>query len=582
MVLKKLQFHLYNLILIILLVLQTSCDKKIQKKTTKKKDLTEIDKLISIGHKLYQNEEFDSSYYYFSKAKNTAETQKDTSRIVHSLSWLAQIQRNLGDFTGSEATAVEALPFLNNNKYPNGKWNIYNQLGNNYLFTFDNENALYYFKKALKLKTDPIENANMKNNIAYVLMEQGKYKDAIQILTTLTSKKEVLNDTETNSRILDNLGYCYYNIGNSKALDYIKRSLKIRLQKKNDRGLIGNYYHLSIYYKKTNLNLSNTYAYLGYKNATKVNSVEDRLQCLQLLIQNSTGNHSKKYSLLYLRLNDSIAKVRLKAKNQFAKIKYDSKKEKEENLKLKEQKVNDILKLQVQKSKTHVLYFVIIIIVILTGLIYYYLKDKNRREKIQAAYTTEIKIANKLHDELANDLYQMITFAETQDLSTENNKETLLNNLDTIYFRTRNISKENSYIDTEINFIPNLKDMMSDFNTDTTNLLINGLDSIDWLSFENTKKITVYRVLQELLVNMRKHSKSSLVAISFKINNKYIIIDYSDNGVGANFEQQKIKNGLQNVENRILAIKGTITFDTKFNKGFKVCISFPNNSRHYV
>jgi hypothetical protein len=32
----------------------------------------------------------------------------------------------------------------------------------------------------------------------------------------------------------------------------------------------------------------------------------------------------------------------------------------------------------------------------------------------------------KLHDELANDVYQTMAFAETQDLSTTRNKEILL------------------------------------------------------------------------------------------------------------------------------------------------------------
>jgi hypothetical protein len=65
---------------------------------------------------------------------------------------MAQIQRHQGDYE-SETTAVEHSFLENTDKYPNGKWNIYNQLGNNYLYIcFDN--ALYYFNKALNLKTD--------------------------------------------------------------------------------------------------------------------------------------------------------------------------------------------------------------------------------------------------------------------------------------------------------------------------------------------------------------------------------------------------------------------------------------------
>jgi len=191
MVFRKLHFLIYILLLTLFLVFQ-SCEKKSQNNPPKKQDLTEINGLLAIGHKHFELQEFDSSYYYYNKARYAAEIKKDTSRIIHSIGWLSQIQRNQGDYAGSEATAVEALPFLENtDKYPNGSCNIYNALGNNYLFTFDNENALYYFNKALNLKIDPIEKANMKNNIAFVYMEQDKYQDAIQILYPLTLKKEI-------------------------------------------------------------------------------------------------------------------------------------------------------------------------------------------------------------------------------------------------------------------------------------------------------------------------------------------------------------------------------------------------------
>ncbi|MFE3849474.1 ATP-binding protein [Flavobacterium sp. LB3P45] len=572
MILKKLHFPIYILLLDFLFVIQ-SCEKNTQKNSQKKPDVTEINSLLAIGHKHYENEEFDSSYYYYNKAKSLAEIKKDTSRIIHSIGWLAEIHRNSSDYSSSEATAVEALPFLENNeKYPNGRWNIYNILGNNYLSTFDNDNALYYFNKALNLKTDSIERYGIRNNIALVYLAQNKFHDAIEILSTLTSKKEIIEDKEAFARVLDNLGYCYYKTGSLKALDYLNQSKKIRIQEKNDRGLIGSYYHLSEYHKKQNMNLAINYAYLAYQKATKVNHVDDRLECLEFLIQNSPGNRSKEFSTLYLKINDSINKVRLKAKNQFAKIRYDSTKEKNENQKLKAQ---TILQQEQQHNKNLLLYFVVGVIITMSIRVGNFLVAKNKREKIKSAYNTEIRIAKKLHDELANDVFHTMAFAETQDLSTNANKDILLSHLDTIYSRTRNISKENSSIEAGPLFTSNLKEMMSAFNSSAINVLINGIDTIDWLSVDNNTKITMYRVLQELLVNMKKHSQCSLAVLIFKKNENKLQIDYSDNGVGATIEELNLKNGLQNIENRIQSIKGTITFETKSGKGFKVHITFP-------
>jgi signal transduction histidine kinase len=414
-----------------------------------------------------------------------------------------------------------------------------------------------------------------KQNIAVAYMAMKDYNSAIQILLPLTLKKEVINDPKLFSRVINNLGYSYFKVGNPIGIDYLNQALKIKKRIKGDCGIASSYLNLSNYYKESNSILSNEYARLAYEHGTKVNNIDDRLEALALLIQTSTENKSKNYSEKYIQLNDSITKARQKAKNQFAKIKYDSKKEKEENLLLKTQKIENALQLEEQKNRNLILYFIVAMGIAATGFISFYLIAKNKREKIKTSYDTEIRIAKKLHDELANDVYHTMAFAETQDLSTNQNKEILLNNLDTIYSRTRNISKENSVIDTGLQFVTGLKDMMSRFNTDAVNVLLNGMDDINWNLLESSKKIIIYRVLQELLVNMKKHSQCSLTVITFKIIENKIQINYSDNGLGADLEKLISKNGLQNVENRILAINGTFTFDTKPNKGFKTSFTIP-------
>ncbi|SHG03832.1 hypothetical protein SAMN05444372_10223 [Flavobacterium micromati] len=276
--------------------------------------------------------------------------------------------------------------------------------------------------------------------------------------------------------------------------------------------------------------------------------------------------------MAFIHINDSITKVRQKAKNQFAKIKYDSTKEKEENLKLKAQK---ILQLELQRKKNLLMYLIVGVILVIGIVITYLLLAKNKREKTKATYETEIRISKKLHDELANDVYQTMAFAEAQDLSTSRNKEILISSLDTIYSRTRNISQENNAVETGLLFLSDLKEMMTGFTTQDVNVITNGLDLINWTALESNVKIILYRIIQELLVNMKKHSQCSLAVLTFNQNGKKIEIDYIDNGVGATVKQLKSKNGLQNVENRILAVKGIINFDTKSNKGFKVQFSIP-------
>ncbi len=570
---KKLHFPIIILLLAMFFAL-SSC-KKEQPNNSKPKANPNYSAYFTLAEKHLVNQENDSAFYYYNKSKLACNLTTDSEKIIYSLLKMSIIQQNEGDYSSSETTATEAISFFQKTTNPYYKCAVYNILGINYENLLDFDNAIINYNLAYQQATDELQKAILQNNAAVVYMDMHDYQRAIQTLMPLTLKKEILNNSENYARVLDNLGYSYYKIGNSKSLDHLNQSLKIRKQIKDDFGMISSYMHLSEFHKKNKPKLSNDYTHLAYEKATKINSVDDRLKSLALLIENSSGNESKEFSILHLRINDSINKVRQKAKNQFVKIKYDSKKEREENLSLKTQKAENALLLEQQKNRNLILYLAVGIIIMISVFVYNYLVAKNKREKIKTSYNTETRIAKKLHDELANDVYHTMAFAETQDLSTIQNKEILLTNLDTIYSRTRNISRENSTVETGTLFVSHLKEMMSAFNTDNVNVLTNGIDLVDWLAIESNKKIIIYRVIQELLINMKKHSQCSLVVLTFKQNEKKLQIDYTDNGVGATIEQLNSKNGLQNVENRIQAIKGIITFETKSNKGFKVQFIIP-------
>ena len=81
-------------------------------------------------------------------------------------------------------------------------------------------------------------------------------------------------------------------------------------------------------------------------------------------------------------------------------------------------------------------------------------------------------------------------------------------------------------------------------------------------------------MVRELMVNMKKHSQASHVAVKFDKINNTVEIQYKDNGIGISGDLI-YKNGLRNTASRIEAINGTITFDTKIEKGLKVNLSFP-------
>ena len=551
--------------------------KKNPSKEVKIKDNSaEIKRLTDIADQFYDRHSLDTALIYFNKAQILCDRKKNTEDYVYATYSIAYIYNDKGDYIASEAAAILALPYLKKLKKPRHAWIVYTLLGANYLCMYDYNNAIIYHKKARNLKTSVWRKGLATNNIASVYMNQERYKEAINLFKTLMSPKFKPENNDGYGYVRDNIGYCYYKTGNfKKALEYYYEGLNFRLQPNHNAGLINSYINLSVYFEKKDRELAKMYAMKAYKHALSINHLPNIANSLGLLIRVSEGAELKKYSLLYIQASNKVITTRQKAKNQFANIKYNFNKDKEENLQLRSERTENELQIERQKNRNIVLAIVILLVLGSFALLYFYLSSKAIKEKNEVIYKSEIRISKKLHDELADTVYKTLTFAQNRDLELIENKNQLLTNLHDIYSRTRNISKENSTIITDENYVIVLKEMISEFKSPNYNLFLNGIEYISWNEIEKIKKITVYRVLQELLVNMRKHSEASLIGITFKKTDKNIIATYTDNGKGIDLDKMKFRNGLYNVENRILAIKGKIEIDSAINGGFKVIFKFP-------
>jgi signal transduction histidine kinase len=523
----------------------------------------------------FENNNFNNAFYYFNKSKIASEIVKDSANIAFNLIQMATVQQVNGDYYGSKETLTEALPYIKNfNNYLTAAHNLFG-IADKELSIYDD--AVFNYKEAIKNAKDIVAKQSPLQNIAVVYIQQKKYNKAIEILESILHKKTLdkIEFVKNKARVLDNLGYAYFKNGLAeKGLFLMKKSLKLRNQEDDSYGSIESNLHLAEYYVKIDAEKSNRFAETAYQIATKFNSIDERLKALSFLISNDSNTKNNHYAQKYIFLNDSIIKIRNNFKNKFAKIKYDSKKEKEENQQLRLEKAENLLYLQ--EVKFQKILFIIGIISLISSIIYLskYYRNKNRTVKIKASYDAETRISKKIHDELANDVFHVIAFTETQSLAKENIKETLLQKLDQIYIRVRGISRENSDIDLGVNYSINLKEILATYSNNATNVIIESIEKINWETIDEIKKIAIYRVLQELMVNMKKHSLATLVVVKFDYNQKRIFMEYVDNGKGC-LKNKIIKNGLQNMENRILAIKGTIIFDTEPDKGFKVKITLP-------
>jgi tetratricopeptide (TPR) repeat protein len=173
-----------------------SCKKKNAVIAKQKKNI-EYFSFLDSAEKHFNNQEFDSAFYYYNKSKLACNETKDNDKIIYSILKMAIIQQAQADYSGSETNATEAISYFESNTNPFYKCGVFNVLAVNYKHLFDFDNAIYYYKEAIK------------NNIAVLNMNKLDYQQAIQILLPLTLKKKALNNDENSARLLDNLGYSY-------------------------------------------------------------------------------------------------------------------------------------------------------------------------------------------------------------------------------------------------------------------------------------------------------------------------------------------------------------------------------------
>ena len=94
---------------------------------------------------------------------------------------------------------------------------------------------------------------------------------------------------------------------------------------------------------------------------------------------------------------------------------------------------------------------------------------------------------------------------------------------------------------------------------------------------EPTKEIMMYRLLQEIISNIRKHAEAKNILIQLVGHQQEINLLVEDDGKGFNFEEAVAKGGLglKSIASRVAYLDGTIDWDTQPNNGTSLTINIP-------
>ena len=502
--------------------------------------------------KVTSEETLAKAYQYLIEHFEVKKKQNNKLGIAYDLYFLARIDYKVGFYDDSEVSAVEALKILDglkvndyNTKLKTGVLNLLGQVYNQKNM-FDKANETYL--KALSITSTSRDSLVLYNNISNIYKNQKLYSNAKNTLLKAIKLFNRVEDSIEKARVIDNLGFIKFKLNNQGAFNDLNTAYTIRQNVDNIAELYPSYKNLSEYYlSKKDTVQALSFAIKAYDVANKVNSLSYKLDAVKTRYTLGDNSVFKEYSFL----NDSLLKAAKLSQNKFALLKYNVSKSQLES--------------QIEKSQKQVYQLLAVVILILALGLLYFFRAKHKKEKLKEVYTTETRISKKVHDEVANDVYQIMTKLQSND----NINEDVLDDLEQIYLKTRDISKENSTIHVNQDFEILLTDLLANYSSNQVNVITKDIVKVDWKKVSDVKKTALYRVLQELMTNMKKHSQANIVVVVFSQKNKKVTINYNDNGIGTTLKKH---NGLQNVENRIQSVGGTITFTSTINKGFKANI----------
>lgn len=500
----------------------------------------------------------DSAFYYYNIAKSNFIKNGDSLDVGKALVNMAMIQTKSGDFFGGIESSLEANKYLKKVKDSTTRSTLaanYNNLALSFNFLKNFEKSVEFYFKALEYVDNDEAKYLCLNNLADVSITQQKYKLAEKYLQKAVYSKNPIN----YSKALNNLARAKYLANkNYNPLPQLHKALEIRTKNNDLEGLNSSYETLSEYFTKKDNDSALHFAKKMLETANSIKIPNDQLIALRKIIELEPKNYLSNFRK-YTSINSELQTNRNKAKNQFAVIRFDV-----EKLKL------DKAEKEIEALQSNI--GIGALTLTLIGGFFYYRKRKQRMqlESENKLKEQQLKTSKKVHDVVANGIYQVMTKIENQN---DFNKEQTLDELEFVYEKSRDISYENTDSHDE-KFNEKISHLVASFKNDDINTFTVGNQEETWEKVTKSTQTEIYQIIRELLVNMKKHSEANNVVFKFEKINNLINISYADNGIGIS-DELIFKNGLSNTVSRIENINGKITFETKTEKGLKVNISFP-------
>jgi signal transduction histidine kinase len=417
--------------------------------------------------------------------------------------------------------------------------------------------------EAAKLSNSMVDLANGLNILARSNYQQGKFDNAIQFLKEASKAREKVEDPSMLASDYLELSDVYRKINQpQQSILYAKKAEAISYVNKIDLKLASAY-----------LALANGFEATGdYKNAARY---------YQKLVAHrdstGTGDYSK-----------ALAELQ---------VQYATEKKSTENLKLKQENLENKLSIS-NKQKWLIILIGTLFILSATAVYIFYLtrsryktrlaleqlnEQKNRTLAIMQTEESERRrIAGDLHDGVG----QLLAAASLQLKNTKVD-ENIWNKIDDLLDQaTAEVRAVSHQMTPELVLHFGLRRAIIQgverLNDAKTKAKFTLFEHIEFEDIEDMLAVVLYRAFQELTNNVLKHAAATAVSVNLMINAEEALLMIEDNGLGFDQEELQFGLGLKNLESRIKLYDGELSIDSRKGRGTTSILKFQRPKRKHV
>jgi len=201
------------------------------------------------------------------------------------------------------------------------------------------------------------------------------------------------------------------------------------------------------------------------------------------------------------------------------------------------------------------------------------------------------RIARELHDETTQRL--LIVASKTQNILDKkscNNQAIADEELEIIRDEILDISKTTRTLSLDLRpsildnlgLVPALRWIVDKFGEETS-IDANFVTQGNAYKLNSEIEINLFRIVQEALNNVRRHSRATKASVSIEFFQDYIKLDITDNGTG--FNTSEIKNklasngkmGIIGIQERVKSMQGKLDILSYIGRGTKISLFITNN-----